>query len=104
MIEVKEAKEEMDNLLLDVCKSQRQTIKYMRNCIIALICSFTLIICVMVVGFFWYESQFEIVEEVVTTTTTDMEASGENATINNVTDGNMYNDSATHNELEEGDD
>lgn len=51
-----------------------------------------------------YESQFETVETETTTTTTetvtdtDMSTSGENANINNVTNGDMYNDNATHNE------
>lgn len=104
MNDLKEASKEVNELLLDVCKSQRETIKFMRNSIIAVVCSFTIIICTMIIGFFWYESQFEVIETTTTTTTTDMEASGENATINNVTDGNMYNDNAIHNETEEGDD
>ena len=57
--------------------------------------SFTIIICCMVVGFFYYESKFETVEA-TTTTDTDLTTSGENANINNVTNGDMYNDYATN--------
>jgi hypothetical protein len=48
----------------------------------------------MVIGFFYYESQFDITE----TTTTELQTSGENANINNVSNGDMYNDNSVHNE------
>jgi hypothetical protein len=110
MLEIKDEKNNEDGfssfekstneLLYDVCKSQREMIKNMRNMCIVTIVSFCLIICTMIVGFFYYESQFDYVETVTTTTATDtdMETSGENANINNVNDGDMYNDNATHNE------
>ena len=52
----------------------------------------------MVGGFFYYESQFETVETATTMTDTDLTTRGENANINNVTNGDMYNDDVTHNE------
>ena len=50
----------------------------------------------MIAGFFWYESQYETSESTVTTT--ELTTEGENANINNVTNGDMYNDNAVHNE------
>jgi hypothetical protein len=98
MLEIKDLEKSTNELLVDVCKNQREMIKNMKNICIVIIISFCLIICTMVIGFFYYESQFDYEESITTTTTTDMETSGENANINNVTNGNMYNDNATHNE------
>lgn len=47
----------------------------------------------LVGGFLWYESQYEFEE----TYTQQLEASGDNAILNQV-DGDQYNDSAVHNE------
>lgn len=94
----------VNKILLDTAKNQESLIKHFRKMLIAITISFTIIICSMVGGFFYYESQFETVETETTTTTTetvtdtDMSTSGENANINNVTNGDMYNDNATHNE------
>lgn len=84
----------VNELLRDYSKAQAETIKQLKIALIVVSVCFSLIICTMVAGFFWYESQFEVTE----TTTTTMEAEGENASINSVTNGNMYNDSSTHNE------
>lgn len=86
----------VNKILLDTAKNQESLIKHFRKMLIAVTISFTIIICSMVGGFFYYESQFETIE--TTTTTTDMSTSCENANINNVTNGDMYNDNATHNE------
>ena len=88
----------VNGILLDTAKNQESLIKHFRKMLIAITVSFTIIICCMVSGFFYYESQFETVETATTTTDTDLTTSGENANINNVTDGDMYNDDATHNE------
>ena len=88
----------VNGILLDTAKNQESLIKHFRKMLIAITISFTIIICCMVGGFFYYESQFETVETVTTTTDTDLTTSGENANINNVTNGDMYNDDATHNE------
>ena len=88
----------VNGVLLDTAKSQESLIKHFRKMLIAITISFTIIICCMVGGFFYYESQFENVETTTTTTDTDLTTSGENANINNVTNGDMYNDDATHNE------
>ena len=92
----------VNGILLDTAKNQESLIKHFRKMLVAVTISFTIIICCMVVGFFYYESQFETVETATTTTETvtdtDMSTSGENANINNVTNGDMYNDDATHNE------
>ena len=88
----------VNGVLLDTAKNQESLIKHFRKMLIAITISFTIIICCMVGGFFYYESQFENVETTTTTTDTDLTTSGENANINNVTNGDMYNDDATHNE------
>lgn len=84
----------VNELLKDYSKAQTETIKQLKLALIVVSICFSLIICTMVAGFFWYESQFEVTE----TTTTTLEAEGENANINSVTNGDMYNDSSTHNE------
>ena len=88
----------VNRILLDTAKSQESLIKHFRKMLAVITISFTIIICCMVVGFFYYESQFETVETTTTTTDTDLTTSGEDANINNVTNGDMYNDDATHNE------
>lgn len=88
----------MNSILLDTAKNQENLIKHFRKMLVVVSICFTVIICAMVVGFFYYESQFETVETETTTTDTDLTTSGENANINNVTNGDMYNDNATHNE------
>ena len=88
----------VNGILLDTAKNQESLIKHFRKMLIAVTISFTIIICCMVGGFFYYESQFETVETATTTTDTDLTTSGENANINNVTNGDMYNNDATHNE------
>ena len=86
----------VNGILLDTAKNQESLIKHFRKMLIAVTVSFTIIICCMVRGFFYYESQFESVETTTTTTDTDITTSGENANINNVTNGDMYNDDATN--------
>ena len=88
----------VNGILLDTAKNQESLIKHFRKMLIAVTISFTIIICCMVGGFFYYESQFETVDTATTTTDTDLTTSGANANINNVTNGYMYNDDATHNE------
>ena len=88
----------VNGVLLDTAKGQESLIKHFRKMLIAITISFTIIICCMVGGFFYYESQFETVETATTTTDTDLTTSGENANVNNITNGDMYNDDATHNE------
>ena len=86
--------EAVNKLLIDHTKAQTLIIRQLKNTIIAVCICFTAIIVSMIAGFFWYESQFETTESTVTT----METEGENANINAVTNGDMYNDSAQHND------
>lgn len=91
-----------NKLLLKMVKNQKENNKNTIRVFIVTVVCYTILLISMVVGFFVYESQFEIVdtvtEETVTETTTyDQEVSGENSSINNV-EGNQYNDNATHNE------
>ena len=69
----------VNGVLLDTAKSQESLIKHFRKMLIAVTISFTIIICCMVGGFFYYESQFETVETATTTRDTDLTTSGENA-------------------------
>ena len=82
----------INELLSDYSKSQADTIKQLKNTLIIVSVCFTLIITAMLIGFFWYESQFETTE----TTTTTMETQCSEAEINSVTNGDMYNDAARH--------
>lgn len=84
----------INELLRDYSKAQAETIKQLKIALIVVSVCFSLIICTMVAGFFWYESQFDV----TSTTTTELTTEGENANINNVTNGDMYNDNAVHNE------
>ena len=84
-------------LLLDMVKNQKEGFKRMFKVFITTIVCMTLLLITMVIGFFWYESQFEVTDAVTTETITTQEVSGDDSTINNV-EGNQYNDNATHNE------
>lgn len=87
--------EQLNNLLLDVVKSQKRSYKSLITVFIVTVISLTLIICTMIFLFTWYESQFETTEETKTEITQTVD--GENSSINNVT-GNQYNDNAIHNQ------
>lgn len=87
--------EQLNNLLLDVVKSQKKSYRSLITVFIVTVISLTLIICTMIFSFTWYESQFETTEEVKTEVTQTVD--GENSSINNVT-GNQYNDNAIHNQ------
>lgn len=86
----------LNMVLADCNKSQSQTIRELKHIIIIICISFTLIICALIGGFTYYESQFETTETATTVTT--LETDGEDADIYSVTDGDMYNDNAVHNE------
>lgn len=85
-----------NKLLLEMVKNQRDNTKnIVRLFIITVIC-YTVLLVAMILGFFWYESQFTYTEEIITEEVITQEVSGD-AEINNV-EGNMYKDNATHNE------
>ena len=86
-----------NKLLLDVLKSQKKNINQILRMYVLTICCYTLILIAMIIGFFVYESQFEVTETVTTETTVTQEVSGNDSAINNI-DGNQYNDNAIHNE------
>ena len=88
-----------NKLLMDLVKNQKANNKNLTKTFIAVVIGYTLILMTLIIGFFVYESQFEIEEKAVTQTklSLEQEASGEDAEINNVM-GNMYKDNATHNE------
>ena len=87
--------EAVNKLLVDYTKGQAAIIKQLKNALVIVSICFSIIIVAMISGFFWYESQFDTTETTVTT----METEGENADINAVTNGNMYNDSSQHNDF-----
>ena len=95
--EALEQSQAMNQLLLELTKVQKNNTKSIIGVFIATIICYTMLLITMMIGFFWYESQFEVTEEVVTTETITQEVSGENSEINNV-EGNLYKDNATHNE------
>lgn len=91
--------ETTNKLLLKMVDNQKQNFNKMVKNYTRIILGLIALLISMVVGFFIYESQFEIVDTVTTeeTVTYEQEVSGENSNINNV-EGNQYNDNATHNE------
>lgn len=89
----------INELLLEMLKNQKKNQKNMLKLYAVTIICYTVILLSMVFGFFWYESQFEVYEQVVTETTVTQEVSGEGSEINNV-EGNMYKGTAIHNEGE----
>lgn len=94
---VKEKEDAMNELLLEVVKNQKRTNKSLMRAFIVVVICYTIILVSMIVGFFYYESQFETQETVTTERTVTQTVDGENSEINNVS-GNLYKDSAIHNE------
>lgn len=91
---------ELTELLVQVVQNQRNNAKTLIKLIVILSICFTVIIASMIVGFFWYESQFDYVDTYTYSEETTQEVDGDNATINNI-EGNQYNDNAVHNESED---
>lgn len=94
--EVKDSMEVTNKLLLEMVKNQKQSTKNLVKVFITTIICFALLLIVMVVGFFVYESQFEVIDGEYEYSI-EQSVDGENSNINNV-NGNQYNDNATHNE------
>lgn len=86
----------LNKLLLEMNKNQKKSNNSLIKTFIATVICFTVLLISMVLGFFWYKSQFEITEKVVTETITQ-EVSGTDSEINNV-EGNLYKDNASHTE------
>lgn len=90
-----------NKLLLKMVKNQKENTKSVIKVFIVTVICYTALLISMVIGFFVYESQFEIVDvindEVVTEGEITQEVSGDNSSINNV-EGDQYNDNAVHNE------
>lgn len=92
-----EQSQAVNALLLEMARNQKNNIHNIIRVFVVTIICYTLLLITMVIGFFAYESQFEVTEQIVTETTTTQEVSGENSEINNV-QGDMYKDDAVHNE------
>lgn len=86
----------LNRLLLEMNKNQKEANKSIARAFIVTTVCMTILLVSMVVGFFWYESQFEVTEKVVSETITQ-EVSGSDSEINNV-EGDMYKDNAIHEE------
>ena len=84
-----------NELLLEMVKNQKENFKKATHAYIATTCGLLVLMVAMVVGFFWYESQFEVTDTVTTEKTVTQEVSGDDSDIVN---GNQYNDSAVHNQ------
>lgn len=99
MNEALEQSQAMNQLLLEMTKSQKENQKALiRILVVSMVC-YTILLMTLIIGFFWYESQFEYVQETVTEETITQEVSGEKSEINNV-EGNLYKDNSIHNEGE----
>lgn len=95
--EITEQTQAMNKLLLEIVKTQKSNTKSLIKVFIATIICYTVLLLSLILGFFWYESQFETSEKIVKEKTITQEVSGENSDINNV-EGKLYKDSAVHNE------
>ena len=95
--EALEQSQAMNQLLLEMVKTQKTNTKSLIRVFITTIICYTMLLSAMTIGFFLYESQFEATEEIVTTETITQEVSEDGSEINNV-EGNLYKDNATHNE------
>lgn len=91
-----------NELLLEMVKTQKQALKQTITAFIATVICLTMIIIAGICGFFWYESQFELVttETVTETTTIEQEVSGQDSSINNV-QGEQINNYGVGNEVSE---
>lgn len=88
----------LNKVMIEMAKSQRASYKTLVRVYVVTVVCFTILLVSMVIGFFYYESQFEFTDTVTTTTkTVEQEVSGEGSEINNV-EGNMYKDNAIHNQ------
>lgn len=99
MNEALEQSQAMNQLLLEMTKSQKENQKALIRILIVSMTCYTILLMTLIIGFFWYESQFEYVQEEVTEETLTQEVSGEGSEINNV-EGNLYKDNSIHNEGE----
>ena len=95
-----EQSQALNQLLLEMTRTQKMQQRALIKVYIVTVVCFTALLISMIIGFFWYESQFE-----TTTQTTEkivtQEVSGTDSKINNV-EGNLYKDNAVHND-ERGD-
>lgn len=71
---------ELTELLVQVVQNQRNNAKTLIKLIVILSICFTVIIASMIVGFFWYESQFDYVDTYTYSEETTQEVDGDNAT------------------------
>lgn len=88
---------ELTQLLIEVIQNQKKNAKSLIRFLVIIVICFTIIICSMIGGFFWYESQFEYVETQTYSEQIDQGVSGEGSSINNI-EGNQYNGNAIHND------
>lgn len=86
-----------NKLLLEMLKNQKSANKNLTKTFIAVIICYTVLLLGMVIGFFVYESQFEIIDGEYETYEYQQEGTGDEVNFNNVS-GDQYNDNSTHNE------
>ena len=88
--------EATNKLLLEMVKNQKQNIKNLIRVFVFIIICYTALLMTMIIGFFVYESQFEVTSwETVTTQNADSEGDGV-AIVNNNGDWN-YGESESDN-------
>lgn len=98
--ELKDKKDALDqysaltHIVLDMLESKKRECKML---FVALLCSLFVNV-IIVVGFLYYESQWEYSDTV--TTTTEQEVSGTDSEINNA-EGDQYKDTSVHNDERE---
>lgn len=98
--ELLEQSQALNKLLLEVSKTQKENNSALVKLFMCTITCLTAIIVAGIIGFFWYESQFETSVQTLSEETITQEVSGTDSEINNV-EGDMYKDNAIHNQGEE---
>ena len=91
--EVNDNSEVVNRLLLDMNKSLKDGTKNLVKVFIITIICYTILLVAMVVGFFVYESQFEVVDGEYEYSY-EQQVDGDSGSIIN---GNQYNGNSTHN-------
>ena len=69
----------MNKMLLDTGHIQHNHLKFLRRMIVLVVVCFTIIMCTMIVGFFWYESQFTTTITTTETKEVDVKSEGDGA-------------------------
>lgn len=89
--------ESANELLLEMVRNQKDNMRNTIKIYVITVVCYTLILITLIIGFLFYESQFVTETKVETAMETILTTEGENASINNVSNGDMYNNNVIRN-------